>query len=71
MTEKQFSQLLKGNQTRYEKPCDFLKDALGVSLRTTTTYINEPQRMSVADFMIMIKELNLRDDDVLDFLKAR
>lgn len=71
MTEHQFSQLLKGNQTRYDKPCNLLKDALGISLRTTTSYINEPSKMSVADLIIVIQELNLRDDDLLEYLKKR
>lgn len=69
MTEKAFSNLLKGNQVRFQKPNAYIKDCLGVSLRTAQTYMNNPSRMSVNDFQIVIKELKVAAEDVLDFLK--
>lgn len=71
MTERAFSQLLKGNQVRYEKPNNYLKNALGISERTTVTYINEPSKMSVSTLMIMVRELHLRDEDLVSYLTER
>lgn len=68
MTEKQFIQLLKGNQKRYNKPCYVLQKALGVSLRTTTKYINNPSMMTVNDFCIVARELRLSQDEIMEFL---
>lgn len=69
MTEKQFSQLLKGNQKRYQKPSPVLCKALGVSGRQTQRYIDEPSNLKIKDFLIIISELHISNEDLIDFLK--
>lgn len=71
MSEKQFSQLLKGNQKRYSKTCADLVRPLGVSICTVKKYINNPLAMSVNDLLIVVKELNVSREDLIDFLGVR
>ena len=70
MTEKEFSKLLKGNQKRFDKPSNVLNEALGVSVRTMKTYINEPKQMRVGDLILISEELHIRDDELISYLKG-
>ena len=68
MTERQFSQLLKGNMKRYEKPSRVLCKALGVSDRQTQRYVDAPGNVKINDFLILIAELHVRDEDLISYL---